>query len=416
MSSSFANKNNHLSKEQDLKRFNLRELLESTKRSAPHSFDEDEELGNVESEAMKVTRKSTLWNVLSLEEQADWNEVAELLECEPSLDILRKKEIQKLAKIKDEEGTSLLLVAVNSEAPLEVVQLLLDADKETQHVYNAGLLTKIIQKYLVPLIRGSFKGDSEADQQLIAQEWMNTYLAKPLVCYVLDASTASSLGKVPTFDGDKIQVPQDVYLYIAKSVTSSKELQYLVNRQSIMQSVLSILFLDLYAHLAVLVLFCFHSDLYLEDIRDFQGGEILDSEIGHENDRHLASGLAILVGYFSGRMLVEMMSAGMFWGYLFDWWTIFELLKLVFLSVTVGLMESGHTSDDPTPGPDKNDFADIRSLMVITSGLLFLSFILFLRNTFLPFSSFVKGTLRVSTQKYLNVLSLWPSNIFVSRS
>jgi hypothetical protein len=65
-------------------------------------------------------------------------------------------------------------------------------------------------------------------------------------------------------------------------------------------------------------------------------------------------------------------------------------------------MESGHTLDDPTPGTDKNDFADIQALMVVTSGLLFLSFIFFLPNTFLPFFNFVKGTLQVRTQKDIN--------------
>jgi hypothetical protein len=235
---------------------------------------------------------------------------------------------------------------------------------------------------------------------------MDKYLAKPLVCYTLDASTDSRLGKTVSLDGDQIQVPQDVYPYIAKSVASSNELQDLVNRQTIKQSVLSILFLDLYAHITAIILFCFYSEMYLEDIRDFQGREIHASEIGYEGDRKYALGLAIIVGYFAGRRIVEMMSTGLFLGYIFDWWTIFELSNIVFLSVTVGLMESGHTSDDPTHGLDKNDFADIRALMVVTTGFLFLSFILFLRNAFLSFSNFVKGTLQVSTQKDLNG-SLW---------
>jgi hypothetical protein len=191
MASFVANNFNDLSKEQDLKRCNLKELLDST-RSAPACFDEDSdvELGNVESESFKRIRSSSLWNVICPEEKADWNEVAELLKCEPSVGILRKKETQKLAKVKNEEGISLLWVAVNSEAPLEVVQLLLEADKETQHLYDAKLLTKIIQTYLVSLIRGRFNEDSEAHQQLIAQKWMDEYLSKPLVCYILDASTA----------------------------------------------------------------------------------------------------------------------------------------------------------------------------------------------------------------------------------
>jgi hypothetical protein len=77
-------------------------------------------------------------------------------------------------------------------------------------------------------------------------------------------------------------------------------------------------------------------------------------------------------------------------------------MQACLLLVTVGLMESGHTLDDPTPGTDKNDFADIQALMVVTSGLLFLSFIFFLPNTFLPFFNFVKGTLQVRTQKDIN--------------
>jgi hypothetical protein len=185
-------------------------------------------------------------------------------------------------------------------------------------------------------------------------------------------------------------------------VASLTELQDLLNRQTIKQSVLSILFLDLYAHIAVITLFCFNSNLYLEDIRDFQGGEIFASQIGHEGDKRFTLGLYILLGHFSGRQFVEMVSTGMLWGDCFDWWTVFELSKLVLLGITVGLMESGRTLDDSTPGPDKNDFQDIRACMVVMSGLLFLSFILFLRNTFLPFSNFVKGTLKVSTRKDLN--------------
>ncbi len=176
--------------------------------------------------------------------------------------------------------------------------------------------------------------------------------------------------------------------------------------QKIKRSVVSILFLDLYSHIAVITLFCYNSNLYLEDIRDFQGWEIEASAIGDQGAKKYALGLVILAGYFAGRIFVEMMSTGLFWGYLFDWWTLLKLSKLVIIGVTVGLMEGGIALDDRTPGPHQNDFRDVRALMVATSGLQFLSFILFLRNTFLPFSNFVTGILKVSTQKDLNG-SLW---------
>jgi hypothetical protein len=237
MSSFVANNfNNHLSKEQDLKRSNLQDVLDST-RSESSCLDEDSDVeqGNVENEAMKATRRSLQWNDLIPKEQAGWNEVAALLDKrEPSVGILRKEEIQKLATVKNEEGVSLLWVAVDNQAPLEVVQLLLDADKENQHLYDAKVLTKIIQKYLVLLIWGSFNEDSEAHQQVIAQDWADKYLAKPLLCYILYASTASRRGKVHKLNGDKkIQVPHDVNPYISKSVTSWTELQDWVNRQTI---------------------------------------------------------------------------------------------------------------------------------------------------------------------------------------
>jgi hypothetical protein len=357
MSSFVANdfNKNHLSKEQDLKRSNLQAVLEESSGSAPACLDEDSDVeqGNVENEAMKATRRSSQWNDLIPKEQAGWNEVAELLDKrEPSVGILRKEEIQKLATVKNEEGVSLLWVAVDSEAPLNVVQLLLDADKENQHLYDAKVLTKIIEHYLVLLIRGSFNEDSEAHQQVIAQEWMDKYLAKPLLCYILDASTASRRGKVHKSNGAKIQVPHDVYPYISKSVTSSTELQEQVNRQTIKRSVLSILFLDLYAHIAVITLFCLYTNLYLEDIRDFQGYEIEASAIGGKDDTNYALGLVILAGYFAGRIIVEMMSIGSFWGYLFDWWTLFKLSRLVSLVVTVRLMEGGITSDDRNIQPE----------------------------------------------------------------
>jgi hypothetical protein len=100
MSSFVANNfnNNHLSKEQDLKRSNLQVVLEESTRSASASINEDsdEEQGNVENEAMKASRGSLQWDDLIPKQQAVWNDVAESLDKrEPSEGILPKERNSK---------------------------------------------------------------------------------------------------------------------------------------------------------------------------------------------------------------------------------------------------------------------------------------------------------------------------------
>jgi hypothetical protein len=92
---------------------------------------------------------------------------------------------------------------------------------------------------------------------------------------------------------------------------------------------------------------------------------------------------------------IKILASG-FWEYATDRWNLLDVAKVVLLLVSTIMMESGRTLDDPTHDQDLNDFSDIRALMAITGGALFLSLILFLRNTFLPFANFVTGTVHVS--------------------
>jgi hypothetical protein len=83
-----------------------------------------------------------------------------------------------------------------------------------------------------------------------------------------------------------------------------------------------------------------------------------------------------------------------------------ELAWYCQIGTTVGVLhydaKCGLTLDDQTPDDDLDAFSVIRAIMAITGGVLFLSLILFLRNTFLPFSNFVTGTVHVSTVHYVD--------------
>ena len=78
-------------------------------------------------------------------------------------------------------------------------------------------------------IKGKFVEYSLEYQQELAQEWMDNGLAKPLVSFVLDAVSTSETGI-------KKPVPAQVYSYLAKSITRSKTIQQLVNKETIKRS------------------------------------------------------------------------------------------------------------------------------------------------------------------------------------
>jgi hypothetical protein len=356
------------------------------------TLDELELQGVGQSECFRL-RSSMQWETLGFEEREVWNEVKEILESSPSLELLSRKDLERIAMVKNQEGACLLWIAMEQQAPLEVVHVLLEADKESGCLFDAKVLSELIEKYLLRLIRGNFAGYSLEYQQEMAQEWMDNNLAKPLVCFVLDAATTSKTGIKQKKDGETVRVPAQVYSYLAKSITRSKKVQQLVNKETIKRSVVALLFLDLYSQLAAIVLFCLVSDKYLKDIRDFQGREILPSQIGSGAS---FVGLYVLVGYFLLQEGIKILASG-FWEYAMDRWNLFDVAKLVLLLASTIMMESGQTLDDPTNDDlDLNDFSDIRALMAITGGVLFLSCILFLRNTFLPFANFVTGTVHVS--------------------
>lgn len=381
-------------------------LEETTREQDDNDNDIDLEVaGLVQSESFRL-RTSMQWEILGLQERDAWYEVKEILESSPSLELLSGKDLEHLAVVKNKEGVCLLWIAMKQEAPLEVVHLLLEADKESACLFDAEVLSEFIEKYLLPLIKGNFVGHSLEYQQELAQTWTDD-IAKPLVCFVLDAATSSKRSIKPKEHEKSVRVPAQVYSYLAKSITRCKNLQQLVNKETIKRSMVALLFLNLYAQLAAIIVFMLVSENYLEDIRDFQGGEIEDSQIGNGAYFH---SLYALVGYFFLQAIYEIRSIGL-GEYAMDLWNLFDIAKSVLLLVSTIMMQSGKTLDDPSNNFDENlnDFSDIRSLMTFTGGVLFLSFILFLRNTFLSFSNFVTGTVHVSTifRLYAVHSSIW---------
>jgi hypothetical protein len=82
------------------------------------------------------------WETLGLQEQDTWNEVKDILESLPSLELLSQKDLEQIAMIKNQEGICLLWIALKQQVPLEVVYLLLEAGKESK------VLMELIEKYL----------------------------------------------------------------------------------------------------------------------------------------------------------------------------------------------------------------------------------------------------------------------------
>jgi hypothetical protein len=281
-----------------------------------------------------------------------------------------------------------------------VVRLLLEADKESACLFDAKVLSEFIEKYLLRLINGNFVGYSlECPQQELAQEWTDSHIAKPLLSFVLDGASPSKTSIKHKKRGESLRVPAQVYSYLAKSITRSKNLQQVVNKETTKRSMVALLFLDLYSQVAAIAVFVLASDLYLEGIRAFQGGEIEDSQIGDETDRYFPFLYALLVFLFLEE-IYKIWSIG-FWEYAMDLWNLFDIVKSVLLLVSTISMKTGTTLED--------DVRYIRALMTFTGGVLFLSLVLFLRNTFLSFSNFVTGTVHVSTicRLYAVHSSIW---------
>jgi hypothetical protein len=372
------------------------EKLEETTREQEEDNDNDNDNdidlevagGVVQHESFRL-RTSMQWEILGLQERDAWYEVKEILESSPTEELLSPKDLERLAVVKNQEGICLLWIAMEHDVSLEVVRLLIEADKESACLLDAKVLKEFIEKYLLQLIKGNFGvGYSLEYQQELAQEWTDSSIAKPLVCFILDGASSSKT----SITHKELRVPAQVYSYLAKSITRSKNLQQLVNKETTRRSMVALLFLDLYSQVATIGVFMFVSDSYLKDIRLFQGKEIELTDIG---DGAYYNFLYALVVYFFLEESHKIWSIG-FWESAMDLWNLFDIFKSVLLLVSTITMQNGVTLDYFTD-EDFNDFSDIRTLMTFTGGVLFLSLILFLRNTFLSFSNFVTGTVHVST-------------------
>lgn len=207
-------------------------------------------------------------------------------------------------------------------------------------------------------------------------------------------------------------------LFFDYSVMKDKVvLQEILNCHAWQRRAVAVTLFDFYATVVTITLFMIVSSDYLEDVRAYQGWEIDSDEIGQNGERRpYYIALYFMICFFFIRECLECLVQG--FNYIFAVWNVLDILKIVLLLISVIWMQSGATAyatrDNPKDFIESSDisdgmvsvglkevYSDARVMLTITGGVLCLSLVAFLRNAFLPFSSFVSGTANVSNFSFL---------------
>lgn len=155
---------------------------------------------------------------------------------------LENFDLQAVATIRANRESNehcLLRVAIDNNVPSDVIDLLLSADDSGRIILEKDVLQDLLCNYP------------------IRQEWMDNYLAKPLMDYIM----ASSIHKNKSI---RLRLPDNAYSALAKSIVSSEDLKENITNHTIARSVLAILFLDFYMHIVLIISFTIATNIFLK--------------------------------------------------------------------------------------------------------------------------------------------------------
>lgn len=185
---------------------------------------------------------------------------------------------------------------------------------------------------------------------------------------VVEVLTRPKYFDLKKFDDFSIEV-------LGRKVNENDEMKLHVIELLSRRSYFTILFLEFYAHAFAIIAFIEASERMLNP----------DKELTY----FLPSVIGVCVLIFIIREMAQMKSQG--WQYITDVWNIPEYLSIIFLAMSIV-----HMVDfiEFTP----QEFFEIRRNRLILTGIfLIVTFIFYLRSTFLPFARFVGGLLLILT-------------------
>lgn len=172
--------------------------------------------------AVETIRDTRLGFIMELDEvdetfQNKWNSIKTLLETKKeSLQVDdiwsvldNEDDLERLVIVEETQGSgmTLLHIALDNEAPIEVIQILLEADVQKSSLYYAEVLEKIIEVHLLVM-------DNEEQSQSIVQDWIDKHLATPMLLCITSSSFEKSM---IVEDKGRITVPVQLYRHLAAS-------------------------------------------------------------------------------------------------------------------------------------------------------------------------------------------------------
>lgn len=273
--------------------------------------------------------------------------------------------------------------------PVEVVQMLLDADEHHQTIYAKTDQDDLPIHYAVWRLQ-----PLEVIQLLMAHDHdakcvtsMNTHGRVPIQTACHRNAPSDVIQYLLDFRKNDPEYVWGALLVISESmgeiVSTSRELQDIINDKSTQRLPVAILAADFYAHCILIASFLRLCDSFLR----------LDDLVssGSQQQQGATASLTLVyltTGYF---LLRELLQVGSMRGkYFRDGWNCLDVAKIGTVVASCIIMVN-HASDDKEV--KNQDW--IRNLLVCTGALTFIGLISYLRTTFLPFAKFVNGVQQI---------------------
>lgn len=341
---------------------------------------------------------------------------------------------KSIVELEDKKGLLPLHIACKENARVDIVRLLLELDKDKSSLHdvdigrrmkpihyacnNPGAKKDIIQALLAAeqsadieniqnkLDAKQQKRREKAGKQQKSKRSNKGQTTKNL-CRSNDVRERTPLicairGNAPDDVISLLTEPDNLYLkgfddhhvnLLGQKVKENEDMQDHVLEVLSLRPYFSLLFIELYAHVFAIAAFINISSR----MRTFEDQKSIDPNALNSDDentfaaRTLSSVLIACLAAFAVRELVQLKSQG--WHYIKDIWNIPEYLSIGYLIISLTHVEY-YIKNSSMPGysldqnGQKNPWMDL----TLTGMFLIVTFIFYLRSTFLPFANFVGKT------------------------
>lgn len=351
-----------------------------------------------------------------------------------------------IVELEDKKGLLPLHIACKENARVDIVRLLLELDihKASLHDVDIGRRMKPIhyacnnpgakKDIIQALLESEKSADVEIIQKLLEEKQKerrkkagkqnskrsNKGQAIKKLCRSTDVRERTPLicairGNAPDDVISLLTEPDNLYLkgfddhhvnLLGQKVKENEDMQDHVLEVLSLRPYFSLLFVELYAHVFAITAFIQISNR----MRTFEDQKSIDpNALNSEDDdffssRFLSSVLIACLAAFGVRELVQLKSQG--WHYIKDIWNIPEYLSIGYLVISLTHVEY-YIKNSSMPGYslDQNGRHPWTDL-TLTGMFSIVTFIFYLRSTFLPFANFVGKT-------FSRMRVLYPNKKFV---